>query len=137
MMSLVAELQEAWAQVDSAWHSCAPSSAGDDAAREAASQAQQQPLCKAALAASEEAGCSAAPLLALVERAPAALAGLSPDDFPRILAWADGLCGLTLLPLSLFEGVVPAASWLDGRPCLVPLANLWLHRVSPAPPQLD
>ena len=67
------------------------------------------------------------------------LEALSGDDFPRQLSWSEGLCGLTLLPSSLFDGRLPVAAWPEngGRPCLVPLANLWRQRVSSLPPQLD
>lgn len=76
----------------------------------AAMAATQQPTFQeAALAAAaaiglgggEGAGCGAAalPLLAAVEAAPALLEGMSLDDFPRLLTWSEGLCGVTLLPL--------------------------------------
>lgn len=49
--------------------------------------------------------------------------------------WEEGLCGITLLPLEELQElhVVP---WLDERPCLVLLANLWKHRVNDRPPSL-
>eukprot|EP00884_Botryococcus_braunii_P019376 jgi/Botrbrau1/6121/Bobra.331_2s0016.1 len=49
--------------------------------------------------------------------------------------WEPGLCAVCLLPLDLFPAL-PTAAWIDGRPCLVPLANLWLHRVHPHAPTL-
>ena len=49
------------------------------------------------------------------------------------------LPSVLVLPRSLFEGALPVVNWeaLAGRPCLVALANLWLHRVSSRAPQLD
>jgi hypothetical protein len=38
-------------------------------------------------------------LLALLDRAPLLLEAMAADDFPRLLEWSEGLCGLTLLPL--------------------------------------
>lgn len=70
--------------------------------------AQQPPFQEAALAAAAACGLAgdeagggvpALPLLAAVEAAPTLLAAMSLDEFPRLLEWSEGLCGLTLLPL--------------------------------------
>lgn len=55
--------------------------------------------CGLAVGGSAGGGAPALPLLAAVDAAPALLAGMSLDEFPRLLAWSDGLCGVTLLPL--------------------------------------
>ncbi|KAK9818689.1 hypothetical protein WJX74_006255 [Apatococcus lobatus] len=39
------------------------------------------------------------------------------------------LCAFSLLPLEGLQDV-PHVRWVDGQPCLVPLANLWMNRVS-------
>lgn len=199
LFSLVGELQEAWAQVEAAWLSTASlisDSAADGDGAEPAEQ-QQQPAFRDAALGAWEAACgpgagSPAAVQGMLQSAAAQLGAMSLDDFPRMLAWSQGLCGLTLLPLrcvwgrllaglgpagamvnarvkahlaasvlglgntpcslithscpcsvplscSLFEGALPVANWeaLAGRPCLVLLANLWLHRVSSQAPQLD
>ncbi|EFN57995.1 hypothetical protein CHLNCDRAFT_142159 [Chlorella variabilis] len=126
---------------------------GEEQARQEPLAAQQPPFREAALAASRAWATAAAAgngggscaggfsdaqtVLEIVQGAPARLDGMSLDDFPRLLEWSEGLCSLTLLPLSLFEGRLPVEPWVGCRPCLVPLANLWLHRVSHTPPQLD
>ncbi|PSC70572.1 hypothetical protein C2E20_5957 [Micractinium conductrix] len=158
LFTLVAELQEGWAQAEAAWRSMpqhATSSgqgaqeeqrpaADTEGAAEAPEEDLQPPFREAVFAAAHawaaaaggEAaeqsdavapGEAALPLLRAVAAAPAALEALSLDEFPRMLAWSEGLCGLTLLPLSLYEDVAPVAPWpgLEGRPCLVPLAALF------------
>ena len=200
MFALVAELQEAWAAAEAAWQSLPPARSqqpeeGEEARQEV--QGQQAPFQEAVLAASQawaansnatddsSSGSHAGLLLGVLEGAGPLLEAMGLDDFPRLLTWSEGLCGLTLMPLrcgratlpwpssicssmcllrrhtctcslilcppnsrslppfplplarSLFDGHLPAAPWLEGRPCLVPLANLWLHCVSPHPPQLD
>lgn len=203
LFSLVVELQEAWAQVEAAWLSPPPSPEGSGCADEPAKQQpaaeqRQQPALRDAALVAWEAACAAgigspAMVQGFLQTAAVRLEALSLDAFPRMLAWSEGLCGLTLLPLrwvggacargeeprgkgclpkvhnhtrpssrpsapcccshslstfypgcpltpcSLFEGVLPVAAWeeLGGRPCLVPLANLWLHHVSILAPQLD
>lgn len=162
------ELQEGWAQAEAAWQGPPPAAPGpqadgssdteadvgaaaagsasaadgkDSGQGEAAAQPAFRDAALAAWRAGDGGASGALPaLLGAVEGAPAALEALSLDEFPRLLAWSEGLCGLTLLPLSLFgDSARAAAPWLamGGRPCLVPLANLWLHRVSRVPPQLD
>lgn len=148
LFSLVLEVQEAWAQVEATWLSSASSavdSNGSGSEADAAEQQRRQPAFRDAALAAWEAACPAggagspAAVQGLLQSTAAQLQAMNPDDFPRMLAWSEGLCGLTLLPLSLFEGVLPVAAWeaLAGRPCLVPLANLWLHCVSSRAPQLD
>jgi hypothetical protein len=83
---------------------------------------------------------STSQLLSSLDAAAAALPGLGDDSFPRMLSWSEDLDALTLLPLSAFGAsggsasnsscAVPVASWAKGRPAVVPLANLWLHRVA-------
>lgn len=136
LLSFVPELEEDWAQVEAAWHSAPPPPAGGGSA---AGEQQQQPegaagdaaggkaealpaqpaFRDAALAAaSGEAGAEAAggapALLLAVEAAPAALQALSPDEFPRLLEWSEGLCGLTLLPLRCLGSPWPAGSLRSG-----------------------
>ncbi|GAB4816165.1 hypothetical protein N2152v2_003211 [Parachlorella kessleri] len=75
-----------------------------------------------------------------VQQAEAGAPGLSLDAFPRMLEWSEGLDGLTLLPLCLLEGALPVAgraSWLKGRPVLVPVANLWAGCLPRVLPDLD
>jgi hypothetical protein len=79
---------------------------------------------------------AARPLPELVEAVEAGMRGLGPDEYPRELVWSEGLDGLALLPLDLLHGL-PVGSLVGGRPCLVLLANLWLHAVSPTPPDLE
>jgi hypothetical protein len=77
--------------------------------------------------------------LGALQRAGAEAEALPLDEFPRMLEWSEGLDGLTLLPLGLLEGipVAPAATWLKGRPCIVPVGNLWAGCVPGALPDLD
>ena len=147
LLSLVAELQEGWQQAGAAWCS------GGSAPPGAHGQELPQTFGEAALAASHavaaaivnggdggsSSATSAGDVLAALASADDWLEALSGDDFPRQLSWSEGLCGLTLLPSSLFDGRLPVAAWPEngGRPCLVPLANLWRQRVSSLPPQLD
>lgn len=123
------ELQEAWGQAEAAWQCLPPQPAGADdggeaevaeadARQEEAASADQQaqpPFGEACLSASRAwaaagegaaAGFSdAAAVLQLLEGAPQRLQGLDPDDFPRLLEWSGGLCGLTLLPLRCVGGL--------------------------------
>ena len=142
LFTLVAELQEGWAQAEAAWRSMpqhATSSgqgaqeeqrpaADTEGAAEAPEEDLQPPFREAVFAAAHawaaaaggEAaeqsdavapGEAALPLLRAVAAAPAALEALSLDEFPRMLAWSEGLCGLTLLPLRwVWVAVVPDAS---------------------------
>lgn len=54
----------------------------------------------------------------------------------RELCWAPGLCALSLLPLAPLGGLPTVACGAAGRPCLAVCAQLWLHRVSAAWPDL-
>lgn len=75
----------------------------------AAAEAQPQPsfrdavlaACGAAAGGGGAAGGAAEPLplLGVLEGAAARLDAMSLDDFPRLLAWSEGLCGISLLPL--------------------------------------
>lgn len=66
-------------------------------------------------------------------RAPEVLASLSMDEFPRMLAWSEGLDALTLLPISgVFNGcssgcVPKSVEWPPGRgrQCLRVLVSFW------------
>lgn len=122
LLSFVPELAEGWAQVEAAWHGGPPlpragaaaageqppegAAEGEDAAEALPAQPAFRDAALAAAAgveAGSEAGAEAAggapALLRAVEAAPTTLQALSPDDFPRLLEWSEGLCGLTLLPL--------------------------------------
>ena len=75
-------------------------------------------------------------VLAELEEGARRLGLMGGDEFPRLLEWREGLEAVTLLPLSVLPAA--AAPWGDeGRPCLVPLANLWLRCVSATCPALD
>jgi hypothetical protein len=77
-----------------------------------------------------------------------ALATMNLDDFPRMLAWGEGLDSILLLPLSVLTGrtgeerkpaVVDWPSPLEGsgRQCLSVVANFWLGCVSSISPELE
>ena len=128
MFALVAELQDAWALAETAWQSLPPSSsqpegeeagegvASPGAAGAAGEQEEQPPFREAVLAASQAWACEsiasstgsgsgsgsgshAGLLLEVLQGAGPLLEATSLDDFPRLLTWSEGLCGLTLLPL--------------------------------------
>jgi hypothetical protein len=84
---------------------------------------------------------------------------LSSDEFPRMLAWSEGLDSVLLLPLSILSvapssivggssiengkekptGAAKVVEWPEGsgRLCLSAVANFWLGCVSPIPPELE
>ena len=107
LLSLVGELQDAWAQAEAAWQSVPPADShsgdGGSAVEPPEAEQPQQPAFREAVLAADVAG-GALPLLRLLEGAPARLEALGPNDFPRLLAWSEGLCGLTLLPLRCAGG---------------------------------
>ena len=58
------------------------------------------------------------------------------EPAPRELRWAPKLCALSLLPLASLGGLPTVVCGAAGRPCLAICAQLWLHRVSAAWPDL-
>ena len=58
------------------------------------------------------------------------------EPAPDELRWARGLCAVSLLPLSALGGLPAVACGAAGRRCLAVCAQLWLHRVSAAWPDL-
>ena len=66
-----------------------------------------------------------------------ALLAASPlAPFPGKPRWEAGLCAISLLPLSLLSSLPTVAWGADGRRCLAVCAQLWLHRVGKAWPDL-
>lgn len=133
LFSLVLEVQEAWAQVEATWLSSASSavdSNGSGSEPGATEQQRQQPAFRDAALAAWEAACPAGgagspgAVQGLLQRAAAQLQAMSPDDFPRMLAWSEGLCGLTLLPLRY----APAAFDGWGLTCVGRLS--WEHSLN-------
>ena len=65
------------------------------------------------------------------DAAAAQLEALSLDDFPRMLAWSEGLCGLTLLPLRWAPVAVRAAETCDGCSFAEARVSLLPHPIHP------
>jgi hypothetical protein len=74
------------------------------------------------------------------------------DEFPRMLAWSEGLDSVLLIPLSVIAGehegeeegkkAMTAAAEVEwplgsGRLCLSVVANFWVQCVSSIPPELE
>jgi hypothetical protein len=72
-----------------------------------------------------------------VEAALAAADALAPPPAaPGAAAWAQGLCAVSLLPLAALPGLPTVAWGAGGRRGLAVCAQLWLHRIGEAWPDL-
>ncbi len=72
-----------------------------------------------------------------VEAALAAVDALAaPPAAPSAAAWAPGLCAVSLLPLAALPGLPTVAWGAGGRCALAVCAQLWLHRIGEAWPDL-
>lgn len=145
LLRMVPELQQGWARCQAAWDSeCSMDGGAGQAGGQPSVKGETGPLSsppsfgEAVLAAAGAMGLNLSEEMDAVHAAPHTLSAMSLDDFPRLLAWCDGLDALTLLPLSVLPLVPTAAALgLDRRPCWVPLMNFWLGCVSSQEPELD
>ena len=155
LLRLVPELRADWARCWRAWSEA-------DTEGFLAGEASARPLCEVSLIAGLVAGINICHEIEVIEGAEALLQKLSQDDFPRMLAWSEGLEGVTLIPISAlqasessdefgiesaaggvggengsFESFLPLVEWTDGRPSLAIGANFWRGCVSPVDPELE
>jgi len=133
LMHVVPELQKKWARCHTAW-TISVEAEGDGGESDATSVQ----LRKAVMVAAGTLGVPLAEELGAVEAASVTCAAMSLDEFPRMLAWCEGLDALTLLPLSVFKSLRHGRWGGDpGRACMVCLANFWMFCVSQECPELD
>lgn len=153
LLHIVADVRRNWERCLRAWdggpadvggaaRSCAVElgvggSGGVDAAS-AACTASPAPLAVAATAAAASADETHAwSMLEALPQLAARLDACAAESMPWALEWGPGLDGLCLLPLGALPEGEHAVGWQSGRSTLPVLANLWLHHVSPACPELD
>lgn len=125
LLRFMPEMDAAWSRCQAAW---GDGGGGSEALGWAAGEAAVQ------------VGLPLAAELRALDAAAVAAPGMSLDDFPRMLAWSEGLDGVTLVPLTAFgEGAVPVpcVDWPPGRVTLAPVANFWLGCVSSVAPELE
>jgi len=145
LLHFVQELESAWTRCSNAWN-CSNTSRGI------------RPLSSVSHEAAKKLGFQyIVDELESLKSVAAVLPTLSLDEFPRMMAWSEGLDSVLLFPLSVItesgigrkdeneeerkkkEMAVAVVEWPEGshRRCLSVVANFWLGCVSSIPPDLE